>query len=459
METSEIELLIKKWNPHFEDPNKGEWIGKVPREKYMQRLWTVMDLRHIVILTGVRRSGKSTLMRLLMGKLIQEGTHPKNVLYLYLEDILVQKYLSQGSNLLEQFYLFYMEKYNPQGRVYIFLDELQGVKDFNHWLHTQYEFNRNVKFVMSGSRRSLIDSETATLLTGRNVQFDIYPFNFYEYLLVHQVDVKGSDTLVSIRDANFSRTTTILHHLGNFLHEGGYPEIVLAKNQESKSAIANGYYRDTLTRDVINPNAIRNPREIEILGLQVLSDFTKTHTFRSLGAPQGLSVDTVKTYLEYFYKSYLFFESRHFSYKTKETQDVRRPIKLYVVDNGLRNFNTLNVRPDLGQCAENMVYMELTKNNVAIHYWRQEKEVDFVVFNPGLALVNVSYTNNVHDREVLSMVAALKEFNLEKGTILTKNYASTTQVEGKTIEFVPLWAWLILNGRVFFKEAVIAPDA
>lgn len=452
MNPTETELLIKKWNPHFEDPTKGEWVGKVPREKYMQRLWGIMDIRHIVILTGVRRAGKSTLMQQLIGKLLEKGTKPANILYLYFEDLLVQKYLSQGADLLEQFYSFYMEKYNPQGRVYLFLDELQGVADFNRWLHTQYEFNKHIKFIVSGSRRSLIDSEAATLLTGRNVQFDIYPFNFYEYLLVHNVEVSGSNTIESIRDANFSQTTAILHHLGNFLYEGGYPEIVLAKVPESKTAIANGYYRDTLTRDVINPNNIRNPREIEVLGLQILSDFTKTHTYRSLGNPQGLSVDTVKTYLEYFYRSYLFFESRHFSYKTKETQDIRRPIKLYVVDNGLRNFNTLNLRPDFGQCAENTVYMELVKNNVAIHYWRGKKEIDFVVLNPDLVLFNVSYADQVHDREVEGMVEGLHKFNLKRGVVLTKNYFDKKVIEGKTVEFTPFWAWLIANGRVFFKE-------
>lgn len=453
MNQTEIELLIKKWNPHFEDFSKGQWAGKVPREKYMQRLWGVMDIRHIAILTGVRRSGKSTLMHQLMGKLIEEGTKPTNVLYLYFEDLLVQKYLSQGADLLEQFYTFYMEKYNPQGRVYLFLDELQGVKDFNRWLHTQYEFNKNIKFVVSGSRRSVIDSEAATLLTGRTVRFDIYPFNFYEYLLVHKVEVRGGNTIESVRDANFSQTTSILHHLGNFLYEGGYPEIVLAKTQDNKTAIANGYYRDTLTRDVISPNEIRNTREIEVLGLQILTDFTKTHTYRSLGVSQGLSVDTVKTYLEYFYRSYLFFESRHFSYKIKETQDVRRPIKLYIVDNGLRNFNTLNFRPDLGQCAENMVYMELMKNNVVIYYWKGKKEVDFVVFNPDLTLFNVSYADQLHEREADSMVEGLKEFNLDRGTVLTKNYFDKRTVENKTVEFVPLWAWLIVNGRVFFKES------
>lgn len=452
MNPTDLELLIRKWNPHFEDPAKGEWVGTVPREKYLKRLWKAMDIRHILILTGVRRSGKSTLMRQLMGKLIREGVNPQNVLYLYFEDLLVQPYISQGAKLLEQLYSFYFEKYNPQGKVYIFLDELQGVKEFNHWLHTHYEFNKNVKFVVSGSRRSLIESETATVLTGRNVQFDIYPFNFYEYLLVHQLELRGEDTIRSIIDGNFSQTTTILHHLGNFLLEGGYPEIVLAKDHENKTSIANSYYRDILNRDVIGPNNIRNAREIEILGLQALSDFTKTHTYRSLGGVQGLSVDTVKAYLGYFYNSYLFFESRHFSYKTKETQDIRRPIKLYVVDNGLRNFNTLNLRPDLGQCAENMVYMELKKSNIAINYWQGKKEIDFVVMNPNLSFYNVSYTDEIHDREIEGMVEGLKQFKIDEGTILTKNYSATREIEGKKLSFIPLWAWLILNGRVFFKE-------
>jgi len=391
-------------------------------------------------------------MRQLMGRLIETGTDPKNVLYLYFEDLLVQQHLSLGAELLERFYSFYFEKYNPQGRIYIFLDELQGVKEFNQWLHTHYEFNKNVKFIVSGSRRSLIDSDTATLLTGRNVQFDIYPFNFYEYLSVHNVEVQGGESVQSICDANFDQTTTILHHLGNFLLEGGYPEIVLAKNQENKVSIANAYYRDILARDVTGPNNIRSSKEVEVLGLQVLADFTKTHTYRSLGGPQGLSVDTVKTYLQYFYNSYLFFESKYFSYKTKETQDVKRPIKLYVVDNGLRNFNTLNLRPDLGQCAENMTFMELKKNNVAVNYWQGEREVDFVVLNPDLSLLNVSYTDQVPQREAQGLLEGLEEFNRDRGVVLTKNYAETKTVEGKTVEFVPLWVWLIQNGKVFFKE-------
>lgn len=459
MDPITIEILIKKWNPHFDDVKRGEWIGTIYREKYLERIEDVMDLRHVVILTGVRRSGKSTIMRQLIGKMIEKGTNPQNLLYLYFEDLMVQRYIPLGADLIEKFYSFYLEKYNPQGKIYVFLDELQGVKEFNRWLHTHYEFDKRTKFIVSGSRRSLIEGKTATLLTGRNVQFDIYPFNFYEYLLVHGVEVKGDNDPTHIWDSNYSQQTSILHYLGNFLYEGGYPEIVLAKNEASKTTIANSYYRDILTRDVTDPNDIRASREIEILGLQVLADFTKTHTYRSLGKPQDLSVDTVKTYLEYFYRAYLFFENSFFSYKTKETQDIRKPKKLYIVDNGLRNLNTINLRQDLGQCAENTVFMELKKNNIAIHYWKGKQEVDFVVLDPRqterLMLYNVSYTDEPHEREVKGLLEGLKEFKLDRGVVLTKNYFTKQEIERKTIKFIPLWVWLIVNGRVFFKEAHI----
>jgi len=443
MNPEEIQKLITKWNPHFQNTSKGRWHKTVPRKAYLERLVKAVKLKHIIVLTGVRRSGKSTLMHQLMGELIEQGVKPTNILYLQLEDVLIGKYLPQGAELLEKIYNFYLEKYNPKERVYLFLDELQGVKDFNRWLYSKYEAGENIKFVISGSRRSLIESETASVLTGRTVQFDIYPFNFYEYLTVKKVELKIKKKIADLIEVNFDQTNTILHHLGNFLFAGGYPEIILTKDKENQELIANAYYRDILTRDIIVPNNIRNPKEIEVLGLQILSDFTKTHTLRSLSRPQKISIDTVKTYLDYFYRSYLFFESRFFSYKTKETQDIQRPKKIYVIDNGLRNFNSLTTRKDLGQCAENAVYLELKKNNKAVYYWKGQKEVDFAVLGKNLKLYNVSYTNEPDQREVEGLIESLKEFNLKKGTIITKNYFAKTKVGNKTIEFIPLWAWLI----------------
>jgi predicted AAA+ superfamily ATPase len=453
MQTAILEKLITDWNPHFEDVGQGRWKGTVTRERYLETLKKLMDIRHTVILTGVRRAGKSVLMQQLAGWLIEERkVLPTNVVYLFLEDIQVSQYLKLGADLLESLYTYYLERYNPSGRVYLLLDEIQGVKDFNRWIASRYERKEEIKFIISGSRRSLIEAENATVLTGRNVQIDVYPFNFYEYLLVHNVEVRGKSDTQSIWSLNNSRQIPILHYLGRYLYEGGYPEIVLAKNETAKRAIAAGYYRDGVTRDVLIPNNLRNARDIEVLGLQILADFTKTHTLSSLSKPNKLSVDTVKNYLEYFTKAYLFFESTYFSYKTKETQDIQRPRKIYVVDNGLRNFNIPQLRPDLGQCVENAAFMELKKNNAAVSYWKGKQEIDFAVLNPNLSLVNVSYCDQPHEREVAGLLEGLREFKLDKGTILTKNYFTKKRIEGKTIEFIPLWVWLISNGRMFFKE-------
>lgn len=447
MDREVLQTLLTTWNPHFTDPSKGKWTGTVPREKYLDRLKKLMDIRHALLLTGVRRAGKSTLMHQMMEYLIHEKNVPaKNVVYLFLEDVLVQQYLSLGWKLLEDLYIFYLETYNPQGRVYVFLDEIQGVKDFNRWVSSKYERKEAIKFILSGSRRSLVEAESATVLTGRNVQIDVYPLNFYEYLLMHGLTVKKERSIQSLLRTNFSQQTTILHHLGNFLHEGGYPEIVLADSEDVKRALAGSYYRDTVTRDVVVPNGVRNQQDVEVLGLQILSDFTKTHTYSSLAKPQKLAVETVKTYLDYFQRAYLFFESKYFSYKTKETQDVQRARKMYVVDNGLRNFNVPFLRPDVGQCAENMAYMELRKNNAAIYYWKGKREIDFVTMSPNLACYNVSYTDQPHKREIQGMVEGLREFHLAQGTILTRNYVDRKEVEGKIIDFVPLWAWLLFNG-------------
>lgn len=453
MDHNTIQQLITRWNPHFENISSGKWVGTIPREVYLRRLKKLLDIRHILILTGIRRSGKSTLMFQMMQSLMEErGISPVNVLYLQLEDVLITPYLKLGAKLLENIYKFYLETYNPKGKVYVFLDEIQGIQEFNRWLNTYYESKENIKFIISGSRRSLIEGETATLLTGRNIQIDVYPLSFYEYLQLHKVSTGEGLDIAAIYRSNLAQSLTILHHLGNYLHEGGFPEIVLSEDREIKTSLANGYYRDMVVRDVLLPNAIRNSEEVESLGLQILADFTNTHTYSSLAKPQNLSIDTAKSYIAFFEKAYLFFESTFFSYKTKETQDIQKPRKIYVVDNGIRNFNTPTQHFDVGRCAENVVFMELKKNNVAIHYWKGKKEVDFVVQNGQLKLFNVSYADELHERELASMLEGLKEFNLKKGVIITKNYFDTQVVEGKTIEYIPLWVWLVFISHLFQNQ-------
>ncbi|MEI7578761.1 MAG: ATP-binding protein [bacterium] len=449
MDNTNFEILINKWNPHFQDVEKGEWVGTIPREHYLTAIFETMNIRHVTVLSGVRRSGKSTIIKQLIQKLIEKGNNPQNLLFLQLEDVLISPMLDRGWQLLEDIYKYYLEKYNPKGRVYLFLDEIQGISDFNKWINSYYERKYDIKFVISGSRQSLLESESATILTGRTVKFDIYPFSFSEYLQIKGVFPQKTEGISKTLDLNFDQSSQILHHLGNYLIEGGFPEIVLEQNQRNKELIANSYYNDILVRDIIKPNSIRNALDIENLGLQVLSDFTKTHTYRSLGKPQRIVAETVKQYLNYFYQSYLFFESSYFSHKVKETHDIQKPKKLFVIDNGVRNFNILNLRKDWGQCVENIVYLELKKNHRAVYYWKGNNEIDFVVVDPrqekNIQLFNVNYTDDASEREILGLLEGMEKFQVNEAMLLTKNLHKSETIGNKVIHFIPLWVWLIMG--------------
>lgn len=443
-----LDSLIQTWNPHFSNTESGRWEGTIPRNYYMSLLKTYLDLRHILILTGIRRAGKSTLMHQLIRYLLQERNVPSyNILYLFLEDISILPYLQNGIQFLEELFSFYLETYNPSGQLYVFLDEIQSVPEFNRWVATMYEKYPSVKFILSGSRYSLVTSETASLLTGRNILLQIEPFSFAEYLSVNKVAFKEGENASSVWQANYPNQSVFLHYFSSYLKEGGFPEIVLASNDIQKRALASNYFRDCVTRDILLPNSIRNESSIELLGFHLLQEFTKTHTYSSLGKPYKISVETVKNYLMYFERAFLFSQNQFFSYKTKETQDIQKPKKIYAADNGLRNLIIPYIRPDLEQCAENICSLEFRRHSFRQYYWKGKHEVDFVVFRPSISLFSVSYTDAINSREIDGLVEAMDHFSLQESTLLTRNTHVTETVQGKIIHCIPVWAWLLANQK------------
>jgi uncharacterized protein len=448
MDKETIEKVLRIWNPHFENIDKSYGQSTIPRTLYLSKLQELIHLRHILVLTGIRRAGKTTLMHQLMRWLMKkEKVPPKNILYLFLEDILITPYLQHGAKFLDALLQHYQESLNPQGKIYLFLDEIQGIPDFNRWIASQYERNPHFKFILSGSCQSLVKASTASLLTGRNIQIDIYPFSFSEYLGFNKVPFQAAETPQEIWQSNFSQSSQIQHYLSRYMLEGGFPEIVLASNETEKRAIASSYYHDCVHRDILLVHSIRNARDIELLGLHLFREFTKTHSYSSLGKPFKLSVDTIKNYLSYYQQAHLFFESPFFSYKSKESQDIQKARKIYTIDSGLRNWNIPQIRPDFGQCAENLCFLELKKTCQSVYYWKGKQEVDFAVFSPTLHLINVSFTDKIPPREYSGLREAMESLQLDESTLITKNTLQHTTQQGKTIHQIPLWAWLLATNK------------
>ena len=167
--------ILKVWNPWWEKKELIEDLEGKRRLLYEDLIDSV-NIKEITIITGVRRSGKSTLMYQMIDSLLKKVS-PNQILFVNLED----KKLTKLS--LEEIYNYYRETLNPDKKAYIFLDEIHKKKDWESWIRKKYDLGINNKFVISGSSFYLLRKEYSTLLTGRNLTFEVFPLSFKEYLL------------------------------------------------------------------------------------------------------------------------------------------------------------------------------------------------------------------------------------------------------------------------------------
>lgn len=415
--------ILKEWNPWWENKELIKELEGKHRPLYEDLIDSV-NIKEITIIVGVRRSGKSTLMYQIIDNLL-EKIEPEQILFVNLED----KKLTQLS--LEDIYNSYRENLNPDKKAYIFLDEIHRKKDWESWIRKKYDLNTNDKFVISGSCSYLLKKEYSTLLTGRNLTFEVFPLSFKEYLLFNNINI--SKNIVLDRTKN-----VIFNNLKKYLNFGGFPEIFF-KSEKYKIKVLEQYFDDILYKDIIDRYNLNSQRAKD-LALFLITNFTNAISLRNLRNSLGISYDTIKDYLSYYKEAFLFFTLDHFSYSFKEQKTIAS--KVYCIDNGLRNAVSFKFSADEGKLVENLVFLELKKKQKDIYYWKGKNEIDFIVKNRNESLVgiNVSYTDKISEREIKGLLEFKKEFNkIKELIIITKDLSK----EENGIKFIPLWRWLL----------------
>src|SRR3989344_610201 len=425
----EIEKL-NEWNPWWEDISLLEKLKGKERPIY-KLLLNSIKIKEITIITGVRRSGKSTLMYQMISNLLKTGIKPKQILFVNLED----KKLIENS--LDDIYLSYRENINADERAFIFLDEIHKKDGWESWIRKKYDLKTEDKFVISGSCSYLLKKEYSTLLTGRNITFEVFPLNFREFLLFKNIEID----VEKIKGRVVLEKTKILikKELKNYLELGGFPA-VLEKPEEYKKELLEQYFDDIIYKDIIDRFNL-NSQKTKDIALFFMTNFTSLASLRNIRNSLKISSDTVKDYLSYFKEAFLFFTLDHFSYSFKEQKT--RASKVYCIDNGLRNAVSFKFSKDFGKLAENIVFVELKRRQKDIYYWQNKGEVDFIMKNKdnSLEAMNVSFTNEINDREVKSLIEFKKEYKkkIKKIIIITNDL----EKKEKGIEFIPLWKWLL----------------
>lgn len=424
----EIEKL-NEWNAWWENKGSIEELKGKPRPKYRHLIDSV-KLKEITVITGVRRSGKSTLMFQMIDNLMRNGIKPEQILFVNLED----KKLINDS--LDDIYTCYRENINLDKKAYIFLDEVHRKGGWESWIRKKYDLKGNEKFIVSGSCSYLLKKEYSTLLTGRNITFEVFPLSFEEFLLFKGITIdKGKVKKgIVLEKTKFS----ISKSLKDYMVFGGFPEIFL-KPKQYKTMVLEQYFDDILYKDIVDRYNL-NVQKAKDLALYFMTNFTGLMSLRNLRNTLKISYDTIKDYLSYYKEAFLFFTLDYFSYSLKEQKT--NASKVYCVDNGLRNAVSFKFSKDEGKLAENLVFIELIRNKKDVYYWKNKGEVDFIIKNndSSLTAINVCYSDEIPERETKYLIEFKKQFQkTNEAVIITKD----TEKYEQGIKFIPLWKYLL----------------
>jgi hypothetical protein len=438
MEKDETIRILEDWNFWKKDLATG-----YKRPLYLNRLKRFLTTTHIIVVTGARRSGKSFMMRQLAKSLLKEGVEKNRILFVNFED---PRFTDLNAKTLQKIYEVYLEFLNPNQRPYIFLDEVQEVKEWERWVRSAHELNK-AQIIISGSNARLLSTELATLLTGRHLDITVSPLSFREYLAFSGIAPKDRLDIIN-------QETNIKRLLRESLESGSFPEVVLAKERKE---ILLGYFEDILNKDIMKRFKIRKGEHLMSLTRFYLSNISSLTSFSSLEKFLNISADTIERFSGYLRDAYILYFLKRFSFKVKEQE--KSPRKVYAIDTGLANTIGFRFSENLGRLAENLVFLELERRrcadpNLELYYWKDvlHREVDFVVkegFEPK-ELIQVCWDINspkTRKRKVLALLKAMEELKIKKGLIITEEYEKEEVFGEKIITYTPLWRWLCLEVR------------
>lgn len=439
---SRAELLevLDDWND-WRNPLPPHTIGQ-PR-RLTQTILSMATGREVVAITGVRRSGKSTILYQLMDARLRAGMERDRLLLVNLEDHRFAPHL--GADLLDRILEVHRETRATSGPLTVFLDEIQEVPDWERWVRSHYDREPDLRFVLTGSSARLLASDLSTLLTGRTLTFTARPLSFAEFLEFQGVnDVTGGPPLEVAR-ANHGRRHELAHALARYVEWGGFPEVVKADTDARRRMLLQQYFDDILGRGVLRRYAVRDYALLRDLALVLLANISNLMSYGALGRTLGTSASTVQLLSSHLEQAFLLAQARLFSFSMKASVAAQKPRKIYAIDPGLRNAVVPRSSPDHGRLAENLVYQHLASSGEPPRYWKDGPEVDFVVGRTPPVPINVTFGDEIPERERAGLAAFFEKHKAREGWLITRGQiAEETLGKGK-VHVVPLWAWLLAD--------------
>lgn len=392
-------------------------------QRYIADEW--LQTSEILIISGIRRCGKSVLMQQIRDRLVE-----KDFFFNFDDERLANFKLDDFQKLQECF----VELFGEQHTYYF--DEIQNIEGWERFVRRLY--NAGNKIVITGSNARMLSRELGTHLTGRYIQVEIYPFSFQEYLAMNEIPVNAKTLYTTIGRA------TMVKSFVKYMECGGFPKFL----QDGSVSYLTSLYESIIYRDILTRNGLTNEKEMQELMFYLASNATKRVTYSSLGKVVGIQhPDTIKNYLEYIQQTYLI--SQLFRYDPSVKKQMMSPKKIYFVDNAIIKRIGFNATENNGVFLENLVFIELKRRGWDVYYYADKKECDFIV-RKGLHISDAYQVTlkmdspQTREREIAGVREAMQAYSLSKGYILTFEGKETINFDdGTIVEVVPVWEWIL----------------
>lgn len=392
-------------------------------QRYIADEW--LQTSEILIISGIRRCGKSVLMQQMRDRLVE-----KDFFFNFDDERLANFKLDDFQKLQECF----VELFGEQHTYYF--DEIQNIEGWERFVRRLY--NAGNKIIITGSNARMLSRELGTHLTGRYIQVEIYPFSFQEYLAMNEIPVNAKTLYTTTGRA------TMVKSFVKYMECGGFPKFL----QDGSVSYLTSLYESIIYRDILTRNGLTNEKEMLELMFYLASNATKRVTYSSLGKVVGIQhPDTIKNYLEYIQQTYLI--SQLFRYDPSVKKQMMSPKKIYFVDNAIIKRIGFNATENNGVFLENLVFIELKRRGWDVYYYADKKECDFIV-RKGLHISDAYQVTlkmdspQTREREIAGVREAMQAYSLSKGYILTFEGKETINFDdGTIVEVVPVWEWIL----------------
>ena len=343
------------------------WEGNVPelgyyRKDYTDKIFDYIGSKLVKVLIGQRYTGKSYILRQIAHRLLKGGVNPRNIFYIN-KEFTDFDFITDYKN-LEALLKLYREKLKPEGKVWLFIEEVQNISGWEHFVnsHSQ-DFVESYEIFISGSNSKMLSMELTTLLSGRYVNFEVFPFSYMEYTGITQKEVKKQSFI-------------------EYMESGALPELFVLPNDETRRNYISAIKDTVLLRDIIQRHSIKEPKLLEDIFVYLVNNasylvsITKiANYFKSKG--RKTTYDTVANYISYIEDTFMIHKVERYDIRGKET--ISGNCKYYINDLSFKNYLFPGFGYGLGYKLENLVYLELRRAGYEVYIGAiRDKEVDFV---------------------------------------------------------------------------------